>query len=725
MRPGLSPDCKLAVHRCDRLGIPKANVHGRSWKVCIRRTLLAVMVIGATHLCSVCSAAQTVSGAVPQCQAKSPGGPLFITAACTDPVLNEPYTDVKRPATITDSSTGLTVKYLYVHGGFTGTQARFAFYFPAAEKYRGRFFETTYPTIGEEEAAPGCPEVGTSACSVVFAISNGAYVVSTNNAGGVVVGGAIAAYRTNAAAAKYSRVLAEQIYGTSASPRGYIYGASGGGYQTVGSMENTSGVWDAAVPMVFGVPNAIPSFMTSQLLALRVLRDKLPQIADAVAPGGSGDPYAGLNAEQRSVLKEVTRLGAPLRGWWQYATMNGGGFWAVEGAVRAMDPSYVDDFWNKPGYEGSESSVRGARLSCEATVMDLAGENELVLSSVPAGDLLNADLIISSGPKAGQSVVITRVTGTKLKVVSTSGITPGTAVRLDNSWLLALQYYSRHQIPTPREYGWDQYLRAGEALYPQRKVLIGLRLNAGSAGSVANGQFSGKMIMVESLLDVLAYPWSADWYRKQAQASLGSKASDNYRLWYMDNADHGPDLSGYTAGVGFEGIPNASDHIVGYLGEVQQALLDLDAWVEKGTVPPASTSYHIDDDNQVQVARTADQRNGVQPVVTLTVAGPRSLRGDKAETPIGRPITFYAKAQTPPMAGKIVKVEWDFEGVGRFTTSKRPIHISPEVSLHENHAFNKPGTYFPVVRVTSQRDGDASTPFGLIQNLASARVVVK
>lgn len=338
------------------------------------------------------------------------------------------------------------------------------------------------------------------------------------------MGGALAAYRTNAAAAKYSRVLAQQIYGTSARPRGYIYGASGGGYQTVGSMENTSGVWDGAVPMVFGVPNAIPSFMTSELLALRVLRDKLPKIADAVAPGGSGDPYAELNPEQRTTLREVTRLGLPLRGWWQYATMTGGGFWAVEGAARAMDPSYVDDFWNKPGYEGSEPTLPAARVNHQTTVTSVAGDNELVLASVPDGDLLNADLIITSGPKAGQSAVITHITGNKVKVVSSSGIEAGASVRLDNSWLLALQYYPRHGIPTPREYGWDQYLGAdGAPLYPQRKVIVGPHLAAASAGSIANGQFSGKMIMVDSVLDIMAYPRSADWYWNKRKPSPARK----------------------------------------------------------------------------------------------------------------------------------------------------------------------------------------------------------
>jgi hypothetical protein len=664
---------------------------------------------------------------LPACQAESAGKALFITETCVDPDLAQPYVDVKRPGTITDAKTGVTVNFLYVHGGFKGTDTRFSFYFPDKDKYQGRFFQTTYPTLSQEDAAAGCPAVGTSDCSVAFALAEGAYVVSSNNAGGVPVGGALAPYRANAAAAKYSRVVAAEVYGTADRPRGYIYGASGGGYQAVGSMENTSGVWDGAVPMVFGVPNAIPNFMTVQLLALRVLKDTLPQIADAMAPGGSGDPYAGLNAQERSVLQEVTRLGMPLRGWWQYATLNGGGFWAVAGAVRAIDSTYNDDFWSKPGYEGSTPAVQAARIRHDTKVASLAGNTDLVLANIPAGDLVNADLLITSGPKAGQSLHIMGVTGNTVKVADNSGITPDTGVKLDNSWLLALQYYQRHQVPPGNQYGWNQYLdEKGAPRYPQRPVLVGPILNASSAGSVANGQFNGKMIMVASVMDVMAFPWSADWYYQQVQSAGASNLSANFRVWFMDNADHGPELSEYEAGVGFAGVPGAANHIVGYIGEVQQALLDLDAWVANGVLPPASTGYHIDEDNQVILAATAGQRFGVQPVVTLTARGkPGSAASQSVEVEAGGPVAFSLHAEAPPGTGKIVKVEWDFEGQGSYTANAPLDRVESTLNLAQEYTFSKPGTYFPVVRVTSQREGDTSAPFRLVQNLASVRVLVR
>jgi hypothetical protein len=685
-------------------------------------------------------------------------------------MLNLPYIDADHSGTLTDTTVTppVTVSFRYIHGGFckvslvmgacpnpppgsppgsSNSVAKFSFYFPASDLYQGRFFEDTYPTLGlgSEDATPPAPQpsgavacspLGATYCSVAFAISNGAYVVSTDNAGGVQVNSVLGAYRVNAAAAKFSRMVAEQmVYHTSARPRGYIYGASGGAYQTVGAMENTLGVWDGAVPQVFGVPNAIPSFMTIELLVLRVLGDKLAQVADAVAPGGSGHPYAGLDATQAAVLQEATRLGFPLRGWWQWATLGGGGFLATEFPTRLIDPSYVGDFWNQPGYEGhDDTAVQAARIQFDTSVDSLAGANGLVLAKdVPAGDLVPADLIVTSGPLAGQSVPIVAAAGNTVVLLANPGITPGTSVRLDNSWLIALQYYQRHSVPSPDEYGWNQYRDAnGVPIEPQRGgtcppppaigkqacLLVGPILAAGAGGAAPTGNFHGKMIMLESVMDVQALPWSADWYRNQAQSFLGGSLDDHYRLWYMDNADHDPGGPVATTAA------NAAAHIVSYDGEIQQALLDLDAWVAKGKKPPASTNYTVDADTQIQLAATAPQRRGVQPVVTLT-ANANGSSGQRLDVAVGQPVNFTVDARVPPGTGKIVRVEWDFLGVGNYHVTAQLSHISPVLNnLQATYTFTQPGTYFPVVRVTSQRNGDTSTPYELIMNLARVRVVV-
>jgi hypothetical protein len=676
-----------------------------------RRTHLAFALVAAATVITagLSPALSTSASAATPCQPGS-NGALFVTETCVDPQLAQPTVDLDQPRSTTDPASGVTVTYRYVHGYFADhPSAKFTFDFPAADAYQGRFFESTYPTVSTEDADPA---------TIAFAISNGAYVVSTNNDGGVAASPVLGGYRVNAAAAKFSRTVAGNVYGTSARPRGYIYGGSGGAYQTLGAMENTSGVWDGGVPFVPGVPNAIPSFATVELLALRVLHDKLPQIADAMEPGGSGDPYAGLTPYEQSILHEASRLGFPLRGWWQYATLGGGSFAVTEIPVRLIDPTYVNDFWAPNGYwQQDDPSVQNARIQYGTTVQSAAGIN-VTLTSVPAGDLLNADLVITSGPAAGKSATIVAVNGNTLTLLALdpsvyAALAALPSVQVDNSWVLALQYYQRHQVPTPDQYGWNQYRDAsGNPLYPQRPFLVGPILAGSAGGAVATGNFHGKMIMLAMTMDVQAYPWSADWYRKQAQTFLGSSLDSNYRLWYMDNADHQ-----------LEGSPLQPDHIVGYDGEIQQALLYLDSWVRNGVQPPPTTNYTIDADNQVQLPANAQQRNGVQPVVDLS-ARAKGAPSDSIDVAVGQPVTFQMAAKMPSNTGRIVKVEWDFEGTTHYTVQSALSHVSPASNVRETYTFTRPGTYFTTVRVTANQTGDLTTPFGLVPNLARVRIVV-
>ena len=218
---------------------------------------------------------------------------MLVTADCVDPRFNDPYVDI-------DEQRTTPVPHRYVHGGFKGTDARFSFYFPPREQFQGRFFQNTHQLLTSENGPPG---------NIGFAVASGAYYVQTN-IGGVerattteqAVFGKLdpsaGGYRVNAEAAKFSRVKAAEIYGNRRI-YGYLYGGSGGAFQTISSAENTIGVWDGFVSYVMGSPNAIPGVFTVRIHALRVLRDKFPAIMDAIDPGGSGNPYAGLNDEER------------------------------------------------------------------------------------------------------------------------------------------------------------------------------------------------------------------------------------------------------------------------------------------------------------------------------------------------------------------------------------------------------------------------------------------
>lgn len=664
---------------------------------------------------------RAAAGPLPDCQPAYTGGPLFITPNCVDPQLNAPYVDVNQPGSVTDPATGVTVKYQYVHGGFTGTNTKFAFYFPLPTAYKGWFIESTYPTVTSEAADPA---------TIVFGITNGAYVVSTNNNGGTPAGLPLAQYRSNTAAAQYSRTVAASIYGSGAGrPRGFIFGASGGAYQTIGAAENTSGIYDGSVPMVDGAPNAIPSFQAVGLLAYRRLAKVLPRIADAEEAGGSGDPFAGLSRGQRETLLEVSKMGFPLRGWWLYANyLDVSSFLAVEGAVAALDPTYVTDFWTNPAYEGNVKSVKAARVQANATVESLVGTTQLVLSSVPSGDLTFANLTITSGPLAGAVLPIESTSGNTVTLAgsdgdlvgtgsgqSPQGITPGTTVNLDNSETIALEYYQRHTVPGDGEYGWNQYLNAqGKPLYPQRSLIIGPLLDAGAAGSASSGKFYGHMIMLGSVMDDQAYTWSSIWYKKLAEQQIGSSLGQVYRLWYMDNADHDP------PGPVQEDFPSAADHIVPYTGEYEQALLYLNDWVATGKAPPNDSNYVLDNLNAVQLAPTAAQRNGVQPVVAMTARG-----ANRVDISAGQSVAFSVTADTPPGTGKIVDVEWDLQGSGTFSPVTAVPSPGSHVTLTDKAAFTHPGTYFATVRISAARNGaEGASPYALVQNIASVRVVV-
>ena len=90
---------------------------------------------------------------------------------------------------------------------------------------------------------------------------------------------------------------------------------------------------------------------------------------------------------------------------------------------------------------------------------------------------------------------------------------------------------------------WNQYRDAnGDPIYLQRPILVG-EIITRVFGGRPSGRFHGKMIMLASTLDVQAFPWGADWYHQQALAEQGITLAENYRLWYMDNADHAPPVT--------------------------------------------------------------------------------------------------------------------------------------------------------------------------------------
>ena len=234
---------------------------------------------------------------------------MLVTADCVDPRFNDPYVDI-------DEQRTTPVPHRYVHGGFKGTDAKFSFYFPPREQFQGRFFQNTHQLLTSENGPPG---------NIGFAVASGAYYVQTN-IGGVerattteqavfgkldpTVGG----YRVNAEAAKFSRVKAAEIYGNRRI-YGYLYGGSGGAFQTISSAENTIGVWDGFVPYVMGSPNAIPGVMTVRIHALRVLRQgQVPRHHGRDRPWWQRRPVCGSERGGASGAQRSDATGIPAAG---------------------------------------------------------------------------------------------------------------------------------------------------------------------------------------------------------------------------------------------------------------------------------------------------------------------------------------------------------------------------------------------------------------------------
>ena len=666
-----------------------------------------------------------------------------------DPMFSQPYIDI-------DEWRDAPVRHRYVHGGFKGTETRFSFYFPPKEAYQGRFFQYITPVPDSENLSQG--GVGEED-KIGFAVASGAYLIETNGGGasgmgmpGSGVDPTIGAYRANAAAAQYSRLVAMKDYGGK-RPWGYVFGGSGGAFRTIGGFENTTGVWDGAVPFVVGSPMAIPNLFSVRMHAMRILDGKFPQIVDAMDAGGSGDMYAGLNEEEQGALREVTRMGFPPQSWFAWKTMGVHAFTALYPGMVMADRKYFTDFWTVPGYLGANPppSLVKARLQHRSTVKlaishDEAAARGLAVdrmpgqsrgtadkawqatqaqqAKVPAAfqladtprevEFLGGDLMILSGAAAGKTVQLRQLQGDVVvlgaadaKLVSL--IQPGDEVQVDNSNFLAAQTYHRHQVPGRDYYVWDQFRGPdGKPIYPQRPVILGPLFAAAASGTIQKGGFQGKMIMLESLWDREAFPWQADWYRSKVKEHLGDRLDDNFRLWFTDRALHGD----FTK-------QEHPTQTVSYLGVLQQALRDLSAWVEKDVRPPADTSYRVVD-GQILVPPTAGERRGVQPVVALSANG-----GVRAQVGVGQPVTFSAVIETPENTGKVVAAEWDFEGAGDFPVKEAlGKGRASRVALTRTYAFSKPGTYFPTLRAASQRQGDAKTLFTRIQNLGRVRVVV-
>lgn len=691
-----------------------------------------------------------------------------------DPRYSKPFIDVDEMRE-RDMPDGSKVPFRYVHGGFQDTDAKFVFCFPEKENFKGRFYQYLCPFPGPDEEMASLARSGEDD-TIAFCLANGAYFIETNMESASAFGGHPNPHRiwqSSAAAAEYSRQVAQEYYGCS-RPYGYVFGGSGGGYKTIACIENTN-AWDGACPFVIGSPYSLPNTITLHVQGMRTLRHVMGKIVDALDAGGSGDMYEGLTEDEAKMLKEITLMGFPPQAWFMEAAgrWDDGSLPVLMPGIRQQDPQYFKDFWEKPGFLGTEpgSNAIRDRLQFKSKVVsvhlpgeklmeteeysngvDTAWKKSLVdgngawieLEEVPQGEdlyLKGVNIGFETGAAVGKNMLLGDIKNNCITIGMCYGmddmeqvlksIQPGDVLTLDNSDYIAVQSYYRHQVPPDASFhAWDQFRKEdGTPAIPQRDNIMGPGFCG--TGTVQEGTIQGKVILTQSLMDESTCPWCGDWYRSAVRRAKGNE--DDFRIYYYERCLHG-DVSALD-----------TDMIVNYLGGLKQALLDISDWVERGIEPRQSSVYEMEG-GCVHIARTAKERKGIQPVITLTANG-RAC----AHVKVGESVTLEAVAQVPEDAGKVTEIKFSFSDP-MFGTHAKKVEAADSMAFLEQGrservegvletyvteeglnagtatvttSYDKPGTYFVTAFVKSQRTGDKSDVFTQVRNLARARVVVE
>ena len=676
---------------------------------------------------------------------------LLIDGTCTDPDYNESTFVITNTEQLTfQVPGGPLIPYTQVTGHFPATKTvetlppgvrqspttfeqKYVFRFPDKKFWRHRSFEQEHPSGG-------------GVVDDRMAFTDGAYSVNWMSAS---VPNAVASHRHEAAATKVAKAYAHKLYGDTAKIYSYLWGCSGGGTVAMAAAENVTGVWDGVEVQCTGtkVDAQYHSFYWQALYTMAIPKAKADAIAEAAVPGGTGDIYAGLNEEERSVLDEFISAGYPL-------PIIGNHFKSLTPLidpvdVRLFDPTYEDDFWSKPGYAGANppNYLKAALVDGYATITGISRDAQNVPTAiqldpktVPAlgttGDnyleyWVYADdgtRLIDSTRAVGVPTDNKRRFSLMGKLDTASGVLTlggtvkdvfggvatltnspvllnalkvGGKIRVNNRFILAMYYYPRYSI-LPSIHSHDQYRNAdGSPKYPQRPNLDHLYHSSyrTMGGRVETGDIKVKTMLITGMADNLAWPIFNASYADEVEKTLGpAKADKMFRVYIHDNGRH-------TTGGGQPGI-------------FRQSIIDLMAWVEKGTAPPPSTRYTIKN-GQVILAPTAAERHGLQPVMNLSANGV-----SRAVVAVNQPVNLVAKLEMPPKTGTIVRYNWTVADTAEApTTLAKP---QPLVNVNHSVSFDKPGTY--VVRLTAngQRDGKVDpADETLLENFKEVRVVVQ
>lgn len=679
----------------------------------------------------------------------------------TDGYFGKPYID-------RDEWKQEPVPHRNIHGGFADCDTRFNFYFPEKEHYQGRMFQPIEGAhAGHEDAFIGLQGQIIGGLPLITRL--GGYMVESNSGhiGDSIDPKAgddptIYGHRASIETARLSKYVAAQVY--NAPPAyAYVWGGSGGGRRSPLCFENGQDVYQGALPFMGGgtidklgsterIRTEQPVHFGCMFNVQRVLGDKIQGVIDAMQPGGSGNPFENLDSHQREELNNLYRLGYPRGDEYMIANPMGQ-IWlwtSIADMLLEEDAEYFQSFWTQPGYVGFDQPklVNDDLIDIELSVSKVITASELLelpeyagpeyarakpmasmmaskapdfplaiqVKGLPDGYLLGTGVKVTSGEAAGRQLYCMNYGGDVLfcdgrgeaNLLRFTGVKAGDTAHIDNHAFLAYCYSYRHHISDDPS---NDFLRLdGAPLYPQHE----LPLQSPLMGVAYSGDYNhGKLMWIHHTHDASLWPPQGVIYKRAVeQAQSPQQAAENFCLRWTDNAEHVPPIFAPPSATRAN-----NTWLIDYSPVIEQSLMDLCDWVEKG-IYPAATQYEFAD-GRVTLPALARERGGIQPVITVTANG-----SDKAQIRCGDPVTLTVHAEVPPNAGTIIDIEWDFDGKGEFPEHGDVDGSQTELTLSTSYCYNAPGTYFATARVSSHRDGDVNATTRRITNLASARIVV-
>jgi len=311
----------------------------------------------------------------------------------TDSFFGAPYIDV-------DEWRETPLPYRHVHGGFADCDTRFTLYFPEQEAWQGRSIMPLEGAHAGHEDAFGGP-MGDLLGGLALHVRLGGYMVESNmgHIGDDVDPKAgddptIYGWRAAAETARFSKHVAAQVYGV-APHHSYVWGGSGGGRRSPLCLENAPDAFDGALPFMGG-GNVVPFPATEKVKSgqpiafacmfnlQRLLRhgDKPARLVDAMQPGGSGNPFEGLNSHEREELVYLYEQGFPFGDEHMiFSPMGQIWLWtSIADLLVEQDPTYFTNFWTEPGYIGHDlpAAVEDDVIDVVTTVSNVITVHDLM-----------------------------------------------------------------------------------------------------------------------------------------------------------------------------------------------------------------------------------------------------------------------------------------------------------------------------------------------------------